>query len=56
MTHSLLNPTRRAFLTGTAAIGGSAMRHSPCIGGGELEKHAGTTLEVNLVKARAAKR
>lgn len=25
MTHSLLNPTRRAFLAGTAALGGSAV-------------------------------
>ena len=52
MRHSLLNPTRRAFLAGTAAIGGSAMLGiRPASAAVDWKKHAGTTLEVNLVKS-----
>ncbi|WLD96211.1 sugar ABC transporter substrate-binding protein [Agrobacterium leguminum] len=52
MTHSLLNPTRRAFLAGTAALGGGAMLGiRPASAAVNWKKHAGTTLEVNLVKS-----
>lgn len=52
MTHSFLKPTRRGFLAGTAAIGGSAMLGlRPASAAVDWKKHAGTTLEVNLVKS-----
>ncbi|MFP3747732.1 sugar ABC transporter substrate-binding protein, partial [Achromobacter sp. SIMBA_011] len=41
-----------AFLAGTAAIGGSAMLGiRPASAAVNWKKHAGTTLEVNLVKS-----
>ncbi|MGV1871613.1 MULTISPECIES: ABC transporter substrate-binding protein [Agrobacterium] len=52
MTHSLLNPTRRAFMAGTAAIAGTAaFGIRPAAAAVDWKKHAGTTLEVNLVKS-----
>ncbi|KAA3515526.1 ABC transporter substrate-binding protein [Agrobacterium rosae] len=52
MTHSLLNPTRRAFMAGTAAIAGTAaLGIRPAAAAVDWKKHAGTTLEVNLVKS-----
>lgn len=52
MTHSFMSPTRRAFLASTAALGGAAMfgvrSASAAV---DWKKHAGTTLEVNLVKS-----
>ena len=52
MTHSLLNPTRRGFLAGTAAIaGGAAFGVRTASAAVNWKKHAGTTLEVNLVKS-----
>jgi multiple sugar transport system substrate-binding protein len=52
MTHSWLNPTRRGFLAGTTAIGGSALLGiRPASAAVNWKKHAGTTLEVNLVKS-----
>ena len=52
MTYSLLNPTRRAFMAGTAAIAGTAaFGMCPASAAVDWKKHAGTTLEVNLVKS-----
>ena len=52
MTHSLLNPTRRAFMAGTAAIAGTAaFGIRPAAAAVDWKKQAGTTLEVNLVKS-----
>lgn len=52
MTGSLLKPTRRAFMAGTAAIAGTAaFGISPASAAVDWKKHAGTTLEVNLVKS-----
>ncbi len=52
MTYSLLNPTRRAFMAGTAAIAGTAaFGVRPASAAVDWKKHAGTTLEVNLVKS-----
>lgn len=52
MTHSLLNPTRRGFMAGTAAIAGTAaLGIRPASAAVNWKKHAGTTLEVNLVKS-----
>ncbi|WP_311272690.1 MULTISPECIES: sugar ABC transporter substrate-binding protein [unclassified Rhizobium] len=52
MTHSLLKPTRRAFMAGTAAIAvTAAFGIRPASAAVDWKKHAGTTLEVNLVKS-----
>lgn len=52
MTHSLLQPSRRTFLAGSAALGGAALLGArPAFADVDWKKHAGTTLEVNLVKS-----
>ena len=52
MTHSFMSPTRRAFLAGTAALGGAAMFGvRSALAAVDWKRHAGTTLEVNLVKS-----
>lgn len=52
MKNSILNPTRRGFLAGSAAIGGMAIAGvRPASAAVDWKRHAGTTLEVNLVKS-----
>jgi multiple sugar transport system substrate-binding protein len=53
VTHSLLQPSRRTFLAGSAALGGAALLGARPAAAADVDwkKHAGTTLEVNLVKS-----
>ncbi|MBW9113627.1 sugar ABC transporter substrate-binding protein [Rhizobium cauense] len=52
MPSSFLNPTRRGFLAGTAALGASGLIGiRPAAAAVDWKRFAGTTLEVNLVKS-----
>ena len=52
MTSSFLNPTRRNFLAGTAAIGAAGLLGvRPAAAAVDWKRYAGTTLEVNLIKS-----
>jgi multiple sugar transport system substrate-binding protein len=52
MISSIWNPSRRGFMAGTAAIGAAGMLGVRAASAAvNWKKHAGTTLEVNLVKS-----
>jgi len=52
MTFDLLKPTRRQFLSGSAAVGMAGLAGiRPAFAAVDWKKYAGTTLEVNLVKS-----
>ncbi|WP_027232836.1 sugar ABC transporter substrate-binding protein [Phyllobacterium sp. UNC302MFCol5.2] len=52
MSMKFLNPTRRQFLAGSAALGAASMTGlKPAFANVDWKKFAGTTLEVNLIKS-----
>ena len=52
MSYSFINPTRRGFLAGTAAMGAAGLIGArPASAAVDWKKFSGTTLEVNLIKS-----